>query len=448
MKNKFYSISVLGLGHVGLITAVTLAHKGFRVYGIDTNENIINQLQQSKTVIYEPNLQKLLIESIKNNLFIPTSTFKKPIIESELSFITVGTPNNVDGSINLNNIFSVSETLGKHIKNKTTPHLVVIKSTIIPGTTQNIVKIIEKHSNKKCGVDWNICVNPEFLREGSAIYDNLNPDKIVIGGYNKYTNTLLESFYNDVHSDNVPPIIKTSPSNAELIKYINNVFLASKISFINNISNLCQKIPDTDINIISEALGHDKRISSSFLNAGIGWGGSCFKKDINALLSFAKTLNLELPLIEASLKINQNQPLEILKLAYESLGSLKGKKISVLGLAFKPNTDDMREANSISIINKMVAEGAIVTVHDPKAIKNAKKIFKDKILYAETPGTCIKNADCCLILTEWQEYINFKPEFFLEYMKNPLVIDGRRIYDPEKFCSIKYVAIGLGKKIK
>lgn len=325
-----------------------------------------------------------------------------------------------------------------------------MKSTVTPGTTRNIVRpIIEKNSGKKCGKDFLLCFNPEFLSEGNAIKGALNPDYIVIGGYNKKSADTLANLYREFYKEKTPPIIKTNIPTAELIKYANNFLLATKISFINTIANMCEKIPCTDIRKIAETIGKDHRINPHFLNAGLGWGGSCFPKDLKALITFSKKLGYNPTLIEATWKANEDQIKFTIQKVKKELKHLKGKKIAILGLAFKPNTDDIREAQSIKIINQLEKEGATITAYDPMAIPNAKKILKEKINYASSAIECLKNADCAILATEWKEFKKLKPEDFTQNMQKPILIDGRRIYNPEKFSKkLRYIAIGLGEPLK
>jgi UDPglucose 6-dehydrogenase len=325
--------------------------------------------------------------------------------------------------------------------------VVVIKSTVVPGTTQDIVEpILEKESKKKCGSDFGLCMNPEFLRQGSAFEDTLHTDRIVIGQYDKRSGDTLENLYKDFYGKNTPPTIRTTLSTAELIKYASNSLLATKISFINTIANLCEKIPGADVKIVATAMGLDKRIGPLFLNAGLGYGGSCFPKDVKALIAHSKNLGYSLELLEAVENVNKTQPLKTVQFCKDQLGSLKGKKIAILGLAFKPDTDDMREARATPIINQLIKEGANVTAYDPVAIPTAKTIFKNKIQYATSTIECLKNADCCILVTEWDEFKKLKPQDFAKNMKQPILIDGRRIYKPEEFSQkLKFTAIGLGQ---
>ncbi|MEM3833397.1 MAG: UDP-glucose/GDP-mannose dehydrogenase family protein [Thermoprotei archaeon] len=438
-------ISFFGLGYVGLSTALALASKNFRVYGYDVDENKIKMLKNSKLYIYEPGLKELFKKAKEN--FIPVTDPKEAVLNSDITFITVGTPSKSDGSIDLSYIESASRLIGKMLKEKNSYHLIVVKSTVVPGTTENvIIRIIKEESGKIVGSEFGICVNPEFLKEGSAVEDTFNPDRIVIGCFDEKSGDVLESLWRIFYDEKMPPLIRTNLVNAEFIKYSNNAFLAMKVSFINEIANIAQKIPGADVEVIAKGIGLDKRIGPLFLKAGLGFGGSCFPKDLRALINFTKNLGYEPRLLESIIDVNNDQPYKAIELSKDLIGDFHGKKIAILGLSFKPNTDDMREAVSIKIINKFLELGANVTVYDPAAIDNARHIFGNRIIYAPSLTDCIKDADCAIIVTEWNEFKHLKPEDFIKNMKQPIVIDGRRIYDPKLFSQkLTFSAIGLGK---
>ncbi|MBI4257503.1 MAG: nucleotide sugar dehydrogenase [Thaumarchaeota archaeon] len=439
------TISFFGLGYVGLTTATCLSSKGFKAICYDIDKQKVNTINQGKPPFYEPNLSKLLLKATKTGLLTATTNPTDAVLNSTITFITVGTPSNPDNTIDLTQIENAAKTTGKALQQKTTHHTIIVKSTVLPTTTQNIIKpTIEKTSGKRTPKDFGLCVNPEFLREGNAVQDTLNPDRIIIGETDKESGDTLESLYQNFYSK-MPPIIRTTPVNAELIKYANNAFLSTKITFANSIANLCQKLPGADITTITKAIGLDKRIGPLFLNAGLGWGGSCFPKDLKALSVFAKKMGTPLPLIDATLLINHYQPLRAIQLTEALLGKLKGKKVAVLGLSFKPDTDDIREAVSIRIINELLAKGARITAYDPAAMHNAKRIWNNKIELSTNAYKCIQGADCSIIVTEWKEFAGLEPEDFTARMRNPIVIDGRRVFDPNKFSEkLTYVAIGLG----
>jgi UDPglucose 6-dehydrogenase len=439
------TLSVFGLGYVGLTTAACLASKGFKVICFDVDEGRVEAVNNGRAPFFEPKLEELLKASLENGHLKTVKDPKDAILNSKVTFITVGTPSREDGSIDLTYIKDASRMIGEALRLKNEWHLIVVKSTVLPTTSENVVKkIIEEASGRRCGEGFGLCVNPEFLREGSAVEDTFKPDRIVIGEVDKRSGDFLEGIYRKFYGEESPPIIRTTPVNAEMIKYANNAFLAMKISFINMIANLCQKIPGADVEVIAKGIGLDKRIGSLFLKAGAGWGGSCFRKDLEALLDYALKNAVDLPLIEATLKVNRAQPYRFIQLARELIGGFNGKRVSVLGLAFKPGTDDMRDAVSVKIIRKLLEEGAKVVVYDPKAMENAKKIFGENVEYANSVKECLKDSECALIITEWSEFRELKPEDFIKLMKTPAVIDGRRIYDPEVYSKkLKFKAIGL-----
>ncbi|MBM4400725.1 MAG: UDP-glucose/GDP-mannose dehydrogenase family protein, partial [Crenarchaeota archaeon] len=405
-------ISVIGVGYVGLCTAVAFASKGYTVTASDVDAEKAAKINQGIPPFHEPALQEKLKATIQNgNLKCLANRTEQAVSETDLTFVAVGTPSKPDGSIDLQYIEAASHDIGKALQQKNAYHLTIIKSTVIPGTTQNTVKpILEKESKKKCGADFGLCMNPEFLRQGSAFQDTMHADRIVIGAHDKKSGDTLENVYKDFYSTHTTPIIRTTLSTAELIKYASNAMLATKISFINTIANVCEKIPSADVKTVATAMGLDKRIGPLFLDAGLDYGGSCFPKDVKALISCSKTFGYYPELLEAVENVNKTQPLKAVQLCKQQLGNLKGKSIAILGLAFKPNTDDMREARVTPIIHQLLKEGANVTAYDPAAIPTAKTIFNNKIQYANSTIECLKNADCCIIVTEWDEFKKLKPE--------------------------------------
>lgn len=441
------SISVIGIGYVGLGTAVSFAVKGFRVIGSDCDLEKVTKINQGIPPFHEPDLPALFKETVENGHFLclPDQT-EKAVLQTDITYISVGTPSLQDGSINLKFIKAVSRDIGRALRQKNRYHLVVLKSTVIPGTTQNVVKpILECESQKQCGQDFGLCMNPEFLRQGSAFHDTFYADRVIIGEYDSQSGGSLENLYRDFYAPNVPPIIRTTLSNAELIKYASNSMLATKISFINTIANICEKIPGADVKVVAAAMGLDKRISPLFLDAGLGYGGSCFPKDLKALIACSKTFGYNPSLLCSVRSVNDTQPLKAVEFCRMQLGDLKRKNIAILGLAFKPETDDMREARVIPIINELLHEGASVSAYDPVAGARAQAIFHDKIKYAKSAIDCLKGSDCCILVTEWEEFKKLTPEDFVNNMKRPILIDGRRIYNPKIFGKkMKFMAIGVG----
>jgi len=439
-------ISVIGLGYVGLPLACALASKGFKVVGLDTDLKKLEMIENGVTPIYEEGLGELLQNVLRDNNLILTSDYDELVRTCDACFICVGTPPNPDGSANLKYIEETVIMVADSLRHEGKYFLVVIRSTIPPGTTLNLVKkIIEERSEKKMG-EYGLCFNPEFLREGKALQDILNPDRIVIGAIDEKSGKMLLEIYRKFHGEFMPPVLLTTPTNAELIKYASNVFLATKISFINMISQLCQCLPGADVKVVAEGMGMDKRIGKEFLNAGLGWGGSCFPKDVKAFLKFGETLGVKMKLVETIIEINELQIENALRLAENILGGFNGKIVSVLGLAFKPGTDDVRESRSIKLIKKLIERGAKVKVHDPRALENARKVLGNKVEYCSSIEECLRSSDLCILATEWPEYKELDPSILQKFMKSPALLDCRRIYDPKKFREIKFAAIGLGPR--
>ena len=406
------NISIIGIGYVGLVTGACFAKLGHNVVCVDVIREKVDLINNKRSPIYEEGLEEILQENVGKNLSA-TLDLKKTVLSTDITFICVGTPSKEDGSIDLKYIKESAEQIGKILKEKEGYHLIVVKSTVIPGTTEKVRDIIEKFSGKK---DFGICMNPEFLREGKAVYDFLNPDRIVIGEYDKKSGDILYELYKDFSS----PILRVDLKTAEMIKYASNAFLATKISFINEIGNICKKL-GIDVYKVAEAIGLDSRISPKFLNAGCGFGGSCFPKDVKALVTKAKEVNYDPVLLESVLEVNKNQPLKMIELLKNKIEKLENKKIGVLGLAFKPNTDDIRESPAIMIINELIKENSIVYAYDPKAMKSMKKIFPN-INYEDDAQKVIDSSEAVLIVTEWEEFKN------LDY-KEKIIIDGRKVLE-------------------
>lgn len=442
MKNP--SISIIGLGFVGLSLAVINATKGFKTIGVDNNKEKINSLKKSKSDFYEPQLDTKLRSAINSKHISFTTNIQEAINNSEITFLTVGTPLKKSGKIDLRFIKTASQQILDAIHSKKKYQLLVVKSTLPPLTTQKMILPVFKNLIQSGKMD--VVLNPEFLREGFAIKDLLEPHLIVIGAYNKKSGDFLEKYYRKFYKK-IPEIIRTDLGSAELIKYANNAFLATKISFINSIANICQTIPGADVNIIAYAIGKDPRIGSLFLKAGPGFGGSCLPKDLMGLISYSKTLSDSSKLFEAVKDVNDLQPKRIIDLMKQMKVYNKGKTVSILGLAFKKDTDDIRETVSIKIVKNLLKSGIKVRVNDPMAMQNFEKLFGKKIKYSKSISSCLKNSDCCIILTEWDEYKKLTENIFRRNMKTSRVIDARRILNPEKFSKIEFKALGLGDKI-
>ncbi len=411
-------ISIIGAGYVGLVTGVCFADKGHEVICVDVDSEKVDKINKGIAPIHEEDLSEMLKRN-KERL-TATTDYKVALSQSNITFICVGTPSRTDGSIDLSYVKEATRIIGQFIDKW---HLIVVKSTVVPGTTRNIIiPLLEKVSGKKEGKDFSVAMNPEFLREGKAIHDFQYPDRIVIGTLDKKSSDLLQKIYTGIDA----PLVNVSPTVAEMIKYASNALLATKISFTNEIGNVCKKL-DIDVYDVMNAVGMDHRISPHFLQAGAGFGGSCFPKDVAALVSHGCTKGLDMFLLNAVMKVNDNQPLIMLEILRKHVSTIKGQKIAVLGLAFKPGTDDIRESRSIPLIRELLHKEARVAAFDPIASSNMEKVFPH-IDYPSSVPEALKDAMGCLILTGWKEFadIDFSP------MKKPVVIDGRHIIKTQK----------------
>ena len=435
-------IAVIGLGFVGLTLSSVLASRGITTIGIDSDRKKCSKIAKGIPTFFEPNLEKTLKKALKKKLIITNKLYS--INNCDFIFITVGTPEKKNGEIDLSFIKEVVRSVGKLIsKNKKKP-IILIKSTVIPGTMKNVVlPILERNSKKKAGKDFGLISNPEFLQESRAIQDTIKPHVVVLGGYRTKFMKKTEKFFSRFNPN--VPIIITNHQTAEMIKYAHNSFLATKISFINQIANICQGIPDTNIDDVANAMGLDPRIGNLFLNAGPGYGGSCLPKDIKAIINLSSKLGVNPTLLTAVEKINKQQISHIVTLVKQNIGKINGKKLTILGVAFKPGTDDIRGSVSIDLVKRLLKLGAKITIHDPKALENARKIFHDNTKYVKSVPSALKDCQCAIIMTQWKDYekINNKT---IKQMAKKFIIDTRRVLY-NKNLDAKYYAIGLGQKI-
>ncbi len=440
-------ISVIGLGYVGLCTTVCFAVKGYKVISSDKETTKVELIGRGTSPFYEPGLETLLKEAIQDGNLKVVSRTEGAVLGSDISFIAVGTPILRNGNVDLKFVRSSTKEIGKALRKKDGFHLVVVKSTVTPGSTEKVIKpLLEKYSRKRVGVNFGLAVNPEFLREGSAIHDFLHPNRIVIGEFDEHSGKTLEMLYREFYGDKIP-ILRTNPATVEMVKYASNAFLAAKISFINELANICERLPQkVDIVEVARAIGMDPRIGQEFLNAGVGWGGSCFPKDTKALVAFSRKIGYRPRILEDVIRVNLEQARRVIDVIKEEMGALNGKKIAILGLSFKPNTEDVRGAASIRVINHLIQEGAQVYAYDPAAIDNAKKVLGTKIKYSSTISECLDKADGCILVTEWEEFKKISPEDFTRLMRKPFLFDGRRIFDPKEFSEkLRFRAVGLSK---
>lgn len=433
-------IAVIGTGYVGLVCGAGLADFGMKVTCVDKDEEKIKLLNQGKIPIYEPGLEALVKKNQKANRLFFTSNLEEAVKNSLVIFICVGTPPNSDGSADLSQIKEVALALAEVIDDY---KVIVTKSTVPVGTNRWIKSLIDEH--KKNNVTIDIISNPEFLREGRAVEDFMHPDRVIIGGESAYAIAIIKDIYRPLYLAETPFII-TNLETAELIKYASNAFLATKITFINEIANFCEKI-GADITVVAKGMGLDPRIGSKFLNPGPGFGGSCFPKDVKALIHQGRLYNSPFKILEAVIEVNEKQKLRAIEKLEQLIGDLKDKTIGVLGLSFKPDTNDVRESPALSIVPKLIELGAKVKVFDPVAIEEFKKAIKHlnlPIEYSTTAYECAENADALVILTEWNEFRFLDLQQIKKLMKTPALVDMRNIYEPSilKKLGFKYTGIG------
>jgi len=418
-------ISIVGTGYVGLSTGVGFARKGHTVICVDIDEKKIEKINRGEPPIYEPGMADGLKEAVAAGRLSATADLKTAIMDSDVTFISVPTPQSEYGSADLSYIRKAAEDIGSALRGKDGYHVVVVKSTVVPGTTEDIVlPELEKGSGRKAGDGFGLCMNPEFLREGRALEDFLKPDRIVIGSMDSRAGDAVEGVYSGFGA----PVLRTAIKTAEMIKYASNALLATKISFSNEIGNVCKEL-GIDVYDVMKGVGMDARLSPSFLQAGSGFGGSCFPKDVAAIAAKARELGQETKILNAVLDVNKGQRQKLVGLLEKRADGLAGKKIAVLGLAFKPDSDDVREAPSIDIIGMLAERGARVSAYDPQAM-HAMKSFHPGIEYCDKPADCLKAADACLILTDWSEFKELSDKDF-DAMNTKLIIEGRKVLNPE-----------------
>jgi UDPglucose 6-dehydrogenase len=431
-------IAVIGTGYVGLVTGAGLADFGNDVICVDIDEKKIAALKDGKIPIYEPGLDKIVNRNVNEGRLQFSTDLREAIRSSRAIFIAVGTPPKPDGSADLRYVEEVARTIAQHMNG---PKLVITKSTVPIGTGRMIESILGEGGNDFKGT---VVSNPEFLREGSAIEDFMKPDRVVIGASDRESINLMREIYAPLHSLEIPFVV-TNVESAELIKYASNGFLATKISFINEIAVLCELLGG-DVQDVARGIGLDSRIGPKFLQAGPGFGGSCFPKDTSAVADIARQYGYEFEIIEAVLRVNDNIKQRMVGKVVKALcGSVKGKTIAVLGLAFKPETDDMRDSPTIPLINGLQEQGATIRAYDPQAMENAKRFFKN-VTFCHDAYETAGGADALVIATEWNEFRSLKLERVRGLLKQPVIIDLRNVYDPKRMKSEGFTYISVGRK--
>ncbi len=431
------NICVVGSGYVGLVTGACFAEFGLKVTCVDNDEKKISDLKQGIIPIYEPGLEEMVKKNMKEGHISFTSDLAEAVQKALVVFIAVGTPPKEDGSADLSYVEEVAQSIALNMNGY---KVVVTKSTVPVGTGERLRAIISKSQREK--VDFDIVSNPEFLREGSAIEDFMHPNRVVIGADSDQAMAIMKDLYSPLYLVETPFVL-TNVATAEMIKYASNAFLAVKISFINEIANICELVR-ADVHKVAIGMGLDNRIGSKFLHPGPGFGGSCFPKDTQAIVQIAKEHGYDFRIVKAVLDVNYEQRAKMTdKIRGVMGGNVAGKVIAVLGLSFKPNTDDMRDAPSVPIIQALQKEGAVIRAYDPVATNEAKKLLPD-ITYCDGPYSCAEGADALVIMTEWNQFRIMDLQKLKHSLKNPIVIDLRNVYEPDKMRAegFRYACVG------
>ena len=431
------NITVVGTGYVGLVTGACLAGSGNNVTCVDIDKSKVNKLKKGEVYFFEPGLDEVVHSNIKEDRLHFTTDISLAVKSAEIIFIAVGTPQSYDGAADISAVLEVAKSIGKHINGY---KIIVTKSTVPVGTTEKVKNTIKSITD----IDFDVASNPEFLKEGAAVEDFLKPDRVVIGVEKESVGNKLKDLYSPFMRSGDRTIV-VSVRSSEMSKYASNAMLATRISFMNDIANLCELV-GADVSQIRRVMGTDSRIGKHFLYPGLGYGGSCFPKDVRALINTANEAGYDLQVSKAVDDINKKQRERFFRKIYEYYkGKLKNKKFAVWGLSFKPNTDDIREAPSLYIIDKLLSEGSSITAHDPASIENVKELLGSKISYSDSYYDACTDADALVINTEWNEYRQPNFEKIIQLMKAAVIFDGRNLYNPEKMesLSINYFGIGI-----
>ena len=417
-------LSVIGSGYVGTTIAACFADLGHDVVNVDIDEDIVDAINAGKPPIHEEGLPELVTEYTgeEGTGRLRATTDYEAVLDTDATFLCLPTPQNDDGSIDLSVMKAGASQLGTTLAEKPDWHTVVVKSTVVPGTTEDVITpILEEESGKSTGDSFGVGMNPEFLREGTAVHDFLNPDKVVLGADDERALADMHDVFDPLIEQTQAPVVETNTRTAEMIKYANNSFLAAKVSLINDIGNICKEL-GVDAYEVADAMGLDDRIGEQFLRSGLGWGGSCFPKDTAAIRAAARAEDYEPLMLDAATEINDQQPKRLLSFMDDHV-DVRGKRVAVLGLALKPGTDDVRNSRAIPVIEGLQQRGAEVVAYDPIAAENMREHFPD-IQYAESPAAALNGASAALVVTDWEEITALDEEF--DAMATPIVVDGRR----------------------
>ena len=428
-------ICVIGTGYVGLVTGACFSDLGNKVVCLDVDEERITNLKNGIMPIYEPGLEQVVHQNVKAGRLVFTTSYSEALEDAEFAFIAVGTPSGVDGEADLQYVRAAAESIADCVDH---PIVIVNKSTVPVGTGDWVSDIIKRRRGTQT-LSFSVVSNPEFLREGSAINDFMSPDRVVLGSMQTEAAQHVAQLYLSLRC----PVMITDLRTAEMIKYASNAFLATRISFINEIANICDEL-GADVREVSRGMGLDKRIGPAFLDAGLGWGGSCFPKDVKALAHMAVLHGTHPQLLQAVMEINRNQRRRVIYQLRKALGSLDEKVIGVLGLSFKPNTDDIREAPSLEVIHLLRNEGAAIRAYDPQAMTNASESIK-RVTLCQDPYEVAQGADALILITEWNEFKQLDFERVYQLMRQPIIVDGRNLWDPELVREFGFTYISIGR---
>ncbi|BAJ64751.1 UDP-glucose dehydrogenase family protein [Anaerolinea thermophila] len=428
-------ICVIGTGYVGLVTGACFADLGNTVTCLDVDETRIERLKQGIMPIYEPGLEQIVLQNVRHGRLHFTTSYPEALKDAEFAFIAVGTPSGVDGEADLQYVRQAAEAIADIVDH---PIIVVNKSTVPVGTGDWVAEVINRRRAGK-PLEFSVVSNPEFLREGSAINDFMMPDRVVLGSLHRQAAEKVAQLYQSLRC----PIMITDLRTAEMIKYASNAFLATRISFINEIANICEEL-GADVREVARGMGLDKRIGPAFLDAGLGWGGSCFPKDVKALAHMAVLHGTHPQLLQAVMEINRNQRRRVVVKLRKALGTLDQKVIGVLGLSFKPNTDDIREAPALEVIHLLENEGALVKAYDPQAMENARSVLP-RVQLVETPYQVAEGADALVLATEWNEFKQLDFEQIYRSMRQPVIMDARNLWNPDQLRAMGFTYFGIGR---
>ncbi|MFQ5900551.1 MAG: UDP-glucose dehydrogenase family protein [Thermodesulfobacteriota bacterium] len=432
------NICVIGTGYVGLVTGVCFAEFGLNVTCVDKEKDKIKMLKKGEVPIFEPGLKELMAKNMKEGRLSFTHDFKEGLEKALVIFIAVGTPPNPDGTADLSYVREVAVNIGAIMNGY---KVIITKSTVPVGTGKLIEKVVRENQKEKIAFD--VASNPEFLREGSAVEDFMRPNRVVIGAGSDQAIAILKDLYRPLYLIETSFII-TNVETAEMIKYASNAFLATKISFINEIANICELV-GADVHVVAKAMGSDHRIGPKFLHPGPGFGGSCFPKDTHAIYQIAKDNDYDFEIVKAVIEVNEKQRGRMVVKIEKALDGVKDKKIAIWGLTFKPNTNDMRDAPSIAIIETLIKKGGSIAAYDPAGMEEARAVFKDHILYSEEMYDMLKGCDALVVMTEWNQFRNPDWKRIKGLLKEPVVVDLRNIYEPERMREAGFIYFGVGR---